>query len=127
MIRNFFYLVFTIFLVSCYSENKVPNDLIQPSEMKNILWDVMSAQALANELAIKDSSVTITAEMKVLSQKVFELHKIDSSHFNKSYNWYIKHPLVLKLIFDSMYVQKQRVDSIRMSKKNHLLKKVSLK
>lgn len=123
MIRTFFYLVFAILLVSCYSENKVPKDIMQPSEMKNVLWDIISAQSLANELMLKDSSLTITAEMKVLSQKVFEIHKTDSTHFNKSYSWYIRHPLVLKPIFDSMYVQRQRAFNLKMSTNGHPLKK----
>lgn len=123
MIRKSLYLVLAILLVSCYSENEVPKEMIQPSEMKSVLWDVMSAQTLANELVLKDSSLTITAEMKVLSQKVFEIHRIDSALFNKSYNWYIRHPLVLKPIFDSMYVQRQRADSLRMNKNHHPLKK----
>ncbi len=47
----------------------------------------------------------------ILAKKVFEIHKTDSVHFNESYNWYVKHPLRLKLIFDSLYAQKQRLNS----------------
>jgi hypothetical protein len=120
MIKNTVYLFFALFLVSCYSDNKVPSELIQPDEMKNVLWDVMSAQTWANEIVKKDSSANMTAEMKVLSQKVFEIHKIDSARFSKSYNWYIKHPLVLKPIFDSMYAQKQRADTLMLKGKPYL-------
>jgi hypothetical protein len=82
--------------------------MIQPEEMKSILWDVVNAQVWAGEIARKDSTVTAAAETKILSRKVFEIHRTDSAHFNNSYQWYVKHPAVLKLIFDSLYAQKQR-------------------
>lgn len=108
MIKNFIYFIFSIFLFSCYTGDKAPGDVIQPKEMKNILWDVMRAQSLAGEIARRDSSVNLAIETKVLSTKVFDIHKTDSAHFIKSYNWYLKHPVALKIIFDSLYEQKQR-------------------
>ena len=76
--------------------------------MSGILWDVMSAQNLAVTINRQDTSINTIAETKALTQKVFEIHKITAADFNKSYNWYIKHPEALKLIFDSIYSQKQR-------------------
>ena len=108
MMNRFFYCIFLIILFSCSSQNKAPSGIIQPKEMKNIMWDVMRAQALAVEITRKDSSLNDTAETKALVQKVFEIHKIKFVDFDKSYNWYIKHPEAMKVIFDSLYTQKQR-------------------
>ena len=85
--------------------------------MKSILWDVMRAQSLARELSLKDSTIDIANETKLLSQKIFEIHKTDSALFNKSYNWYVKHPDDLKLIFDSLYAQKERENSLQLKGK----------
>lgn len=116
--KPFVYLIFLLVLFSCNSEDKPPSKIIQPKEMKSILWDVIRAQTLANEIAKKDSSVSVVTETKLLSAKVFSIHKTDSAHFNKSYNWYVKHPDVLKIIFDSLYTQKQREnDTLR--RRNH--------
>jgi hypothetical protein len=117
--KLFIYLIFSLLLLSCNSEDKPPSKIIQPKEMKSILWDVMRAQTLANEIAKKDSSVNAVTETKLLSAKVFSIHKTDSADFNESYNWYVKHPDVLKLIFDSLYVQKQRENDTLMKKRNH--------
>jgi uncharacterized protein DUF4296 len=103
-------------LFSCGKSNNPPSSLIQPKEMKNILWDVMRAETLATQMAQKDSTVDVAIETKTLSQKVFNIHKTDSASFNKSYNWYVKHPDVLKIIFDSLYIQKER-DNKRIVKK----------
>ena len=116
MIKYFVYVIFLMTLFSCYSKDKVPSDIIKPEEMKNIIWDIMRSQALANELALKDSTVDKAIKTKLLSKKVFEIHKTDSAHFNESYNWYVRHPLKLKVIFDSLYVQKQRLNLIHPEK-----------
>ncbi|MEO8853500.1 MAG: DUF4296 domain-containing protein [Ginsengibacter sp.] len=102
------FLLTCIFLGACYSADDLPTDIIKPTEMKNILWDVMSAQSLASEISMKDSLVNQAAETKELSHRVFKIHHIDSASFNKSYNWYVKHPDILKRIFDSLYAQKER-------------------
>jgi len=116
--KSFFCFIFCILIISCNSGNKPPKDIIQPKEMKNILWDVMRAQTLATEISRKDSTVNPAVETKTLSQKVFQIHKTDSANFNKSYNWYVKHPDVLKLIFDSLYIQKERENSLIIKKKH---------
>ncbi len=85
--------------------------------MKSILWDVMRAQSLVRELSLKDSTVDVAIRTQLLFQKIFEIHRTDSALFNKSYNWYVKHPDDLKLIFDSLYVQKARENSLQLKEK----------
>jgi hypothetical protein len=110
MRKRFFYIGFlcTFIFFACTSKNKVPSSIMQPEKMKSVLWDVMRAQFLANEIVKKDSLASVSAETKVLTQKVFQIHKIAASDFDKSYNWYVQHPELMKLIFDSLYTQKQR-------------------
>ncbi len=112
MMKNLFGLLFLSIIISCDSGNKPPSNIIQPKEMQSILWDVMRAQTLANEIAIKDSSINTVATTNLFSVKIFKIHKTDSTTFSNSYSWYIKHPDILKLIFDSLYVQKERVHII---------------
>ena len=84
--------------------------------MGNIMWDIMRAQSLASEMALKDSTLDVAFQTKLLSQKVFEIHKIDSTQFNKSYTWYVKHPDVLNRIFDSVYAQKQKLNNLELKR-----------
>lgn len=77
--------------------------------MKNILWDVIRAQYVANEFSEADSLVDKDAELKALSRKIFNIHKISKENFEKSYTWYTEHPVMLNAIFDSLYEQKQRL------------------
>lgn len=124
MSRTIMYIMFWLVFVSCGSDTKVPSDILQPAEMSNVLWDIMRSQTLGYEIARKDSSVREATEVKALSQKVFKIYKIDSTYFNKSYNWYIQHPSILKIIFDSMYVQKERENNLKIEKKMEIERKL---
>ena len=116
MIKIFTCLIFSVLFFSCKSGEEPPSNIIEAQKMKSILWDMMQAQTLANQIAEKDSTINAASETKKLSQQVFLIHKTDSVHFNESYNWYIKHPDALKLIFDSLYVQKERENDLRIKK-----------
>lgn len=110
------YCIISIMFFSCYSKDTMPSDIIKPEKMKSILWDVMRSQTLANEMSFKDSTIDIAIQTKELTKKTFEIHKTDSAQFNKSYNWYVKHPLKLKVIFDSLYAQKQRENTLQLKR-----------
>lgn len=118
MIKRVFYIIFSAVFISCSSDPEIPPDILQPKEMANVLWDVMQSQNLAYETARKDSTVSEAVETKILSQKIFNIHKIDSASFNRSYNWYVAHPAILKVIFDSLYAQKERANVLNLEKKN---------
>lgn len=102
------YLACMLLILSCGKDNKPPSPLIQPAQMKGILWDMITAQSLAAEMASKDSVIDVAIQTKKLSKEVFIIHHIDSATFNKSYNWYVQHPDILKTLFDSLSVQKER-------------------
>ena len=112
--KNFIFFMLGFILFSCSGKNKVPAEIIQQKEMQNILWDVIRAQAFSGEMARKDSTINEVAETKILTQKVFEIHNITSSAFDQSYAWYTSHPEMMRIIFDSMNIQNQRQNDLRM-------------
>jgi len=120
MIKRLFFIIIPLILGSCFSVQKRPADIIKPEKMKDILWDVMRAQTLAQQTSLKDSSISMPVEINLLSKKIFKIHKVDSSHFVESYNWYVKHPEALKVIFDSLYNQKQRESEKILKRKEKL-------
>lgn len=113
MIKRFLYLIVFVSLLSCSSKNKAPSSIIQPEEMKSVLWDVMRAQNLAISVSRSDTTTNTIAETKALTQRIFEIHKISAEDFNKSYNWYLRHPELMKVMFDSLYNQKQRANKLQ--------------
>jgi hypothetical protein len=127
--KNFFPWMLAFILVSCSAKNKVPAEIIQQKEMQNILWEMIKAQALSAGMARKDSTVNEMDEAKILNQKIFEIHHITSAAFDQSYAWYTSHPEIMRIIFDSMNIQNQRQNSLRMKGgykpfKGDLIKKI---
>jgi hypothetical protein len=112
--KNLFFFIICFILSSCSGKNKVPAEIIQQKEMQSILWDVIRAQTLSGEIARRDSSINEIAETKLLTQKVFEIHNITPSAFDLSYAWYTSHPEVMRIIFDSMNIQNQRQNDLKM-------------
>lgn len=127
MMKTFFFILSCLVLASCANKNKVPPGILRPREMQSVLWDVIRAQSLSTEFARKDSSINEVAETKLLTGRVFEIHKIDSAVFNKSYAWYTSHPDVMRVVFDSLNNQNQYENISEMQQKNKRLRIKSLK
>ncbi len=117
MKKKLIYCIISMAFFSCYSKDSIPSDIIKPAEMKSILWDVLRSQTLANEMSVRDSTIKVAIQTKELTRKAFEIHKTDSAQFNKSYNWYVRHPLQFKVIFDSIDAQKQMQNILQLKKK----------
>ena len=101
-------LFFITILVACSAKENAPSNVLSGSEMKSVLWDVMRAQFLAQYNAKQDSTINLSAETRTLTEKVFEIHKITSKKFDRSYDWYTAHPDQMLVMLDSIYKQKQR-------------------
>jgi hypothetical protein len=125
--KNIFFVIACCgLIISCSNKNNVPSDIIQPVQMQKILWDVLRADALSSEYARRDSTINQVAELKILTEKVFQIHKISSATFDKSYKWYTGHQDVLKIVFDSLNSQAQRENKVEMKEKIKPVKKIPL-
>ncbi len=111
---------FILFLsLSGCTGRQVPTDVIQPTEMQSILWDIARAESLSTDLSTKDSTINKIAATKVLSSKVFALHHISKSDFERSYLWYTRHPDVFKVMLDSMTAQNLRANRLELIRNMH--------
>lgn len=120
MKRISFVIVLVFTLCACSNKNKIPHEIVPAKEMSEIMWDMVRAQALAIENSRKDSSINVESQTKALTNRVFEIHHITSSYLNKSYEWYSSHPDIFRLMFDSLYSQKQRENDLKMKERyNH--------
>ncbi|MBO9681901.1 MAG: DUF4296 domain-containing protein, partial [Flavisolibacter sp.] len=93
-------LFFAVFIFSCKSS--VPGDILPPKKMQAVLWDVMQADAMAENYAASDSAFRGLSKHVDYYQKVFAIHKISKDEFTKSLVYYENHPSRLKPILDSM-------------------------
>ncbi len=124
MMKNIFFFILLFVVISCRDKNRVPPEIIGQKEMQSILWDVIRAQILSLEMAHKDSTINEIAHTKALAKRIFEIHKITAADFEKSYNWYTNHPDLMRIIFDSMSVRKQKENDLELERRAKPIKKL---
>ncbi len=98
------------FLISCTSADRyIQDDIIPVNDMKVIVWDIMQASEFAQVKYGKDSTL-IHHKSIGMFQQVFRLHTTDKESFYKSFQYYQEHPILNKILFDSVsaYATRQR-------------------
>ena len=103
-----------IFAVACSSPNKIPDDILGIDKMKPIVWDMLRAGALSQNLHKIDSTLLKKERLENYEQ-VFKIYGITKDDFYKSYNYYLQHPDKNKILIDSViaYSTKQRAELFR--------------
>ncbi len=99
-----------LIVVSC--NESVPRGLLQPAKMQAIMWDVVRAEALSQEIAARDTTKTALDENARLLAQVFTIHKTTREIFDKSYAWYSARPDLMKVMLDSINAQQTRLASL---------------
>jgi Domain of unknown function (DUF4296) len=106
--RVLFFLLLAALLAACTNSNTVPADIIPGKKMETILWQLMLSEEYANKQLAKDSSKKSSTEKMKIYQQVFELNGTSVSEFKKSYQFYMAHPDISKIMFDSIAVRALR-------------------
>ncbi len=84
-----------VILVSCTV--KIPSDVIQPNEMKELLYDYHLMQALSGELSTAERY-----KAKLYEQYVFEKHGVTEAEFDSSLAWYMRNTIELEAIYKEL-------------------------
>ena len=70
---------------------------------------MIQADQFSKQFIVKDSSKkNISVETMKLYDEVFQIHHITKDEFQKSYQFYISRPDILKNVFDSLSAQGNR-------------------
>jgi hypothetical protein len=80
--------------------------------MEQVMWDMAQADQYAALYLMKDSAyMDRKAETMRLYEEVFRLHQVTPEQFRKSYHYYLDHPELSQLLFDSVIVRGVRARS----------------
>lgn len=94
---------FPLIIISCKKKDKIPADILKPTKMQALLWDMMRADKFLTDFVLnKDTGLDKKSESIKLYQQVLTLHNIDKEKFKISFAYYQAHPLFLKIIMDSI-------------------------
>lgn len=95
----------------CADKESVPSGILPLSKMQNVMWDMIQADQYAALAVAKDSSARGNAKAEALKlyEEVFRLHDVSREEFHKSYQYYLQHPELNQLLFDSLITQGTRL------------------
>src|SRR5689334_7652746 len=99
------YLLFFISItaIACSNDNKVPKNILPKQKMQDVLWDMISAGEYLNGYVITlTDSVDRSVESAKKYGQVLQFHHITAEQFETSYRYYRDHPVLLKVILDSL-------------------------
>ncbi len=70
---------------------------------------MIEADQFSKQFIVKDSAKkNVNLETMKLYNQVFQIHHISKEQFQKSYQFYISRPDILKIVFDSLSAQGSR-------------------
>jgi len=115
--KRVFVVALLFFISSCNNSNYVPKDIIKPAQMQNIFWDMIRGEILAREMIKKDSTLNMKSAGLTITEKIFAIYNIDRIKFERSLDFYEKHPALMKVIFDSLHAVQTRKNSTVIEKK----------
>ena len=111
---------------SCVGKLRIPDNVIKPEKMGNILRDIIKADALAQEISQRDSSKELRTINIEMYNTIFSMYSITSEQFDSSYSYYERHPSLLLTMIDTLNQRQTRIfkakdrkfnpDSIKSSK-----------
>ena len=100
--RKFLFVsLFFIGLIGC--GKKVPDDIIQPDEMEDLLYDYHIVSSMVNDLPYSENY-----KKGAYLKYVFQKHRVDEANFDSSMVWYTRHTEELATIYQNL--QKRYTD-----------------
>jgi hypothetical protein len=92
--------ILLVLLFSC--KRKKTDNILPLPKMQLVFWDVLKADALAEELVKKDSTKKLQQENIRLQKEVFAIHHTSKEAFYRSYNFYAQHTEKMQALLDSI-------------------------
>jgi hypothetical protein len=87
----------------CSGKKSVPRGILPEDKMERVMWDMAQADQYAALYVVKDSAhIDRKAETMRLYAEVLRLHEVTPEEFRKSYRYYLDHPELNQLLFDSV-------------------------
>jgi len=108
MMKRLFVLFFLVVASCTEKDTEIPKDVLPINKMKVVVWDLIQAGNYASSLTEKNASIKNINT--VYLSETLKLHNISKADFFKSFNFYQSHPVLNKVLFDSVssYAQRQR-------------------
>ena len=106
---KFVLLIVCVIFISCNASN-VPNNILPPEKMQQILWQQIKADVYTRENLVNDSlkKTNLSFENEKLQTQIFKNYGTTKEIFYESYNYYLTNEEQLSIIVDSMIAKQTR-------------------
>ena len=103
MKKLFLILLILQIVFACSNKNDLPEGILPGPKMEEVMWDMIRAGEFLNVFVFsRDSSVDKVAESQKWYDKIYQVHKISKTDFDRSYSYYQDHPWLMKTLLDSL-------------------------
>ena len=103
-------LVCASLLFSCSGGDHTPSGILGRQKMETILWQLMQTDEFTSAaFPLRDSIHNLTTERIRRYKQVFALNQTSKEEFEKSYRYYMAHPDITKVMFDSISSRANRL------------------
>jgi len=104
-----FFLLMLVFFFSCSPGNGVPSGIIARPKMDTILWQLMQTDEYTSDAFSRDTTKNLTTERIKRYRQIFALNQTSKEEFERSYKYYMAHPDITKVMFDSISSRANRL------------------
>lgn len=117
------FVIILILLVAGCSENSSSDGILAKEKMQAVMWDIIGADVFTEQFVKKDTLKNARIENMQLQNRIFALHKVSRADYYKSYDYYVAHTDLMRVILDSMTNKAQR-ERTKMMEEQHGSKQV---
>jgi len=105
------------FLFFGCADKKIPKEVMQPNELKVIVWDMIAADEISSDEIIADTTIKLFGTSIKNYKKVLQIHRLSKEEFFKNLRYYEEHPDHQKVLYDSVMAYANRLKALPPSKK----------
>ena len=95
-------------MTGCAGKTGKDSGILNQEKMQAVMWDIIGADVYTEQFIKKDSLKNAPVENMQLQNKIFAIHKVTRADFYKSYDYYVSHSDLIKVILDSMTAKAER-------------------
>ena len=104
-------------LFACRGKDDIPADVLNPSKMRNVMWEIFQADYYAEQFVRRDSLRDAALENAGMQDRIFRRHGVSRKQYVESYRYYSDHPDLMKALMDSITASGEHQRNLLMQKR----------
>jgi Domain of unknown function (DUF4296) len=111
-LKTSYFLLIGVLSTACTSQIAIPDDVISPNKMVEVIADLHLSEAKVSKLNLAGYDSSFVA-YKELEKRIFNDHEIDSTKYKRSYNFYAMNPRYMVELYQKVE-KKVKADSVKL-------------